>query len=61
MFHFNNCNAGGPVLIDALGGVSLHPSEVFSGRNAIQTSFDEYNVGANLPQVQALPVSAPCI
>ena len=48
------------MLIDALGGMSLHPSEVFSGRNAIQTSFDEYNVGANLPQVPPLPVSAPC-
>jgi hypothetical protein len=37
--------------MDAMGGVSLHPSEKFSGRGAIQTPFDEYNVGANLPQV----------
>ena len=44
--------AGGPVLMNALGGVSLHPSEKFSGRDAIQTPFDEYNVGANLPQVE---------
>ena len=27
----HSSNAGGPVLIDALGGVSLHPSKVFSG------------------------------
>ena len=43
------------MLIDALGGVSLHPSERFSGRTAIQTPFDEYNVGANLPQALPLP------
>lgn len=39
------------MLINDLGGISLHPSEKFSGRAAIQTPFDEYNVGANLPQV----------
>lgn len=49
------------MLIDALGGVSLHPSEVFSGRTAIQTPFDEYNVGANLPQVSPLPIPALCM
>ena len=30
--------------------ISLHPSEKFSARDAIQTPYAEYNVGANLPQ-----------
>ena len=33
------------------GDIAVHPSEQFSGRAAIQTPFDEYDVGANLPQV----------
>ena len=35
----------------AAAHVSLHPSEVFSGRSAIQTPYAEYNVGADLPQM----------
>ena len=37
--------------MDSMGGnIMLHPSERFSGREAIQTPYAEYNVGANLPQ-----------
>ncbi len=43
--------AGGPVLLDELNRVTLHASETFSARHAIQTPFDEFRVGANLPQV----------
>ena len=43
---------GGPLNLDAAAShVSLHPSEVFSGRAAIQTPYAEYNVGADLPQM----------
>ena len=45
-------HAGGPLNLDAAAShVSLHPSEVFSGRAAIQTPYAEYNVGADLPQM----------
>jgi hypothetical protein len=38
------------VLLDELNRVTLHASETFSARNAIQTPFEEFRVGANLPQ-----------
>ena len=38
--------------MDSMGGdITLHPSERFSGRDAIQTPYAEYDVGSNLPQV----------
>ena len=36
--------------MESMGNIALHPSERFSGRDAIQTPYAEYNVGANLPQ-----------
>lgn len=36
--------------MSSLGDISLHPSERFSGRDAIQTPYAEYNVGADLPK-----------
>lgn len=38
------------MLLDELNRVTLHASETFSGRSAIQTPFEEFRVGANLPQ-----------
>ncbi|KAK9806400.1 hypothetical protein WJX73_002265 [Symbiochloris irregularis] len=44
--------AGGPVAMDSMDAdITLHPSERFSGRDAIQTPYAEYDVGSNLPQV----------
>ncbi|KAK9804716.1 hypothetical protein WJX72_001738 [[Myrmecia] bisecta] len=41
---------GGPMLLDSMNKVSVHASEVFSGRHHIQTPFDD-EPAANLPQV----------
>lgn len=43
--------------MDSMGEVSLHPSERFSARDAIQTPYAEYNVGANLPQASEKDVA----
>ena len=46
--------------MSSLGDIVLHPSERFSGRDAIQTPYAEYNVGADLPKASEKELCLGC-